>query len=407
MRILVTDPTPTGEPILQVRDVTKLFGDDPNRGLPLLAQGNNREQIREETGLTLGVGNVTFDVYQGEIVVIMGLSGSGKSTLVRCINRLIEPTGGKVYIDGEDVTAMNAEQLRAIRRRKLAMVFQRFALLPHRSVLENASYGLEVMGVDKARRADEARKSLELVGLKGWEDQYPAELSGGMQQRVGLARALAVDPEIILMDEALSALDPLIRKDMQHELIDLQRKLGKTILFITHDLDEAINLGDRIILMKDGRIVQAGTAEEILSNPASDYVARFVEDVDMAKILTAGSVMKKVRDVVRIGDGPRTALRKMKEAGLSTMFAVDSHGRLVGIVRAETASELARTQPGDRSGLVDADVRAVSADLPLLEIVPMMARRRDPVAVTDDDGKLRGVIVVGSLLAGLAEGSTT
>jgi glycine betaine/proline transport system ATP-binding protein len=259
------------------------------------------------------------------------------------------------------------------------------------------------MKVDKKERREKAMEALELVGLKGWEFQYTHELSGGMQQRVGLARALAVDPEIILMDEALSALDPLIRTDMQNELIDLQRKLEKTILFITHDLSEAVNMGDRIILMKDGKVVQEGTAEEILVNPASHYVERFVEDLDKSKVLTAETIMKRIHEVAHRGDGPRAALHKMKHAGTSTMFVVDAHGKLEGIVRAEKASkcvEQNRTSPED---LIDTDVRTVKMDTPLQEIVPMMVDTREPVAVVDENNVLKGVVVIGALLAGLSE----
>lgn len=393
-------------PLLEVKEITKVFGDEPEKALPLIEEGKSRVDIREATGQTVGMANVTFTVDRGEILVVMGLSGSGKSTLVRCINRLIEPTSGKVFIDGEDVTAMTEEQLRRVRRRKVGMVFQNFALFPHRTVLENTEYGLEVRDVPIDKRKEKALQALKLVGLEGWETQYPDELSGGMKQRVGLARALATDPEIILMDEALSALDPLIRKDMQNELIDLQRKLGKTIVFITHDLDEAINMGDRIILMKDGLVVQEGTAEDILRNPASRYVERFVEDIDTGKVLTAGSIMRKVSIVAHTGDGPRTVLRKMKEGGQSNLFVVDSHGVLVGIVNADDANERIK-QTGDATlkEIWNPDVRSISTETFLQDIVPMMAESREPIAVVDEENKLKGVVVRGTLLAGLSEGA--
>ena len=247
--------------------------------------------------MTVGVYKANFSVKAGEIFVIMGLSGSGKSTLVRMLNRLIEPTAGEILLDGEDVTGMNAEALRNMRRTKMSMVFQRFALFPHRTVQQNVGYGLEIQGMDKNERADKVQKSLELVGLGDYADSYPDQLSGGMQQRVGLARALANDPDILLMDEAFSALDPLIRKDMQDELVELQSEMQKTIVFITHDLDEALRIGDRIALMKDGVIVQVGTPEDILTNPANDYVERFVEDVDWAKVFSAANVMKRAEKV--------------------------------------------------------------------------------------------------------------
>ncbi|MFP4516494.1 MAG: glycine betaine/L-proline ABC transporter ATP-binding protein, partial [Desulfovibrionales bacterium] len=270
---------------IQVRNLSKIFGSHPERGIALLEKGYSKDQIMKETRLGVGVDRATFSVEQGEIVVVMGLSGSGKSTLVRCINRLIEPTAGQIIVDGQDITALPPKELRAIRQHKMGMVFQNFALFPHRTVLQNAEYGLEIQGVDPETRKEHSMRALEQVGLKGWEDSFPVQLSGGMQQRVGLARALALDPDILLMDEAFSALDPLIRRDMQDELVALQEKVHKTILFISHDLDEALKLGDRIVLMKDGAIVQVGTPEEILTNPATEYVARFVEEVDISKVL--------------------------------------------------------------------------------------------------------------------------
>jgi glycine betaine/proline transport system ATP-binding protein len=336
----------------------------------------------------------------------MGLSGSGKSTLVRCINRLIEPTSGSILIDDEDVTKMNHKQLLELRRHKLGMVFQNFALFPHRTVLENAEYGLEVMGVDQAERAKKAHDALELVGLKGWEHQIPGELSGGMQQRVGLARALAVDPEIILMDEALSALDPLIRKDMQGELIDLQRKLDKTIIFITHDLDEALNMGDRIVLMKDGLIVQTGTAEDILTNPASRYVERFVEDVEKYKVMSADSIMKKVGEVAYPNDGPRTVMHKIKNSGHSNIFAVDAHGVLQGVIRVQKLDQAIKEGKKNCKELIEPNVPKTDENTPLTDILPMMTESQEPIAVINKENKLKGVIVIGSLLAGLSEGTS-
>ena len=280
---------------IRVENLYKIFGSTPNKIIPMLEKGASKDEIKEKYKHGVGVNNASFSVDEGEIVVVMGLSGSGKSTLVRCINRLIEPTGGKIFIDGTDITKLNQNELRKVRLEKLGMVFQNFALFPHRTVLKNAEYGLEINGVDPQIRTQKATEALELVGLAGWENSYPPQLSGGMQQRVGLARALALDPDILLMDEAFSALDPLIRRDMQDELINLQERMHKTIVFISHDLDEALKIGDKIVLMKDGEIVQTGTPEEILTSPADDYVRRFVEDVDITKVLTAESVMKKNR----------------------------------------------------------------------------------------------------------------
>lgn len=289
---------------IEVKNTTKIFGKNTKRASQLLNEGKTKNEILKATGATVGVKNASFDVYEGEIFVIMGLSGSGKSTLVRLLNRLIDPTMGNILLDGEDIVKMNKEQLRNVRRKKIGMVFQNFALFPHKTILENAEYGLEIQGVAKVERQAKAKESLGLVGLAGYEDQYPSQLSGGMQQRVGLARALANGPDVLLMDEAFSALDPLIRKDMQDELLQLHNDMGKTIIFITHDLDEALRIGDRIALMKDGEIVQVGTPEEILMSPSNEYVERFVEDVDLSKVLTAGHIMKKrIRFKSTVGRG--------------------------------------------------------------------------------------------------------
>jgi glycine betaine/proline transport system ATP-binding protein len=275
---------------LAAEHLYKVFGRRPEEAVERLRQGVDREELRAD-GTTAAVIDASFAVEPGQIFVVMGLSGSGKSTLLRMLNGLLEPTAGHVRFDGQDLTALSARELREVRSRKISMVFQHFALFPHRSVLENAAYGLEVQGVPSAERKERATKALELAGLAGWEKSWPDELSGGMQQRVGLARALATDADLLLMDESFSALDPLIRRDMQDQLMELQRKLKKTIVFITHDLNEAMRLGDRIAVMRDGRIVQTGTAEDILVRPADDYVASFTQDVDRSRVLTAGAVM--------------------------------------------------------------------------------------------------------------------
>jgi len=386
-----------------VRDLYKIFGPHPQRAMELLREGYSKENIMEKTRHGVGVAKVSFDVNEGEILVVMGLSGSGKSTLVRCVNRLIEPTAGSVTVDGVDVTGLSDKELREFRQKHFGMVFQNFALFPHRNVCRNVEYGLEVQGVEAAHRREAAMKALEQVGLKGWEDSYPDQLSGGMQQRVGLARALALDADIMLMDEAFSALDPLIRRDMQDELIDLQERVQKTIVFISHDLDEAIKLGDRIVLMKDGEIVQTGTAEEILTNPANDYVARFVEDVDMSKIITAETIMKKSEAVAyHKTDGPKSALRKMKKAGISTIFVNKDH-RLAGIVTAEDAA--AAIQRGDKTldRILDPDIQRVPPDTPAMDLFPLLANSRYPIAVVNEDNHLTGIIIKGLLLAALAD----
>ena len=391
-----------------VENLSKIFGSHPERGLDMLEQGMAKSEIHEKTGLGVGVARASFHVDEGEIVVVMGLSGSGKSTLVRCINRLIEPTAGTVTIDGVDVTALDANGLRELRLRKTGMVFQNFALFPHRTVCQNAEYGLEIKGMDPAQRRERAEQALAQVGLSGWEDSFPRQLSGGMQQRVGLARALALDPDILLMDEAFSALDPLIRRDMQDELLELQEKMRKTILFISHDLDEALKLGDRIVLMKDGVIVQVGTAEDILTNPADDYVERFVEDVDISKVLTAESVMKKSEAVAHLKtDGPRAALRKMKKHSISGLFVLDQEHKLKGYVTADDCKGLIDADQRDLTTIINADIRTVTPDAPAQDLFNILHDLPTPLAVVSDEGRLKGVIIRGMLLAAIAERGRT
>ena len=386
---------------VSVKNLYKIFGEHSNRALKMLQEGKSKEEILQATKSTVGVQNVSFDINAGETFVLMGLSGSGKSTLLRCINRLIEPTSGQVLIDDEDITNVNESTLRQVRRVKLGMVFQRFALFPHRSVLDNVAYGLEVQGMEKNERLAKATQVLEVVGLKEWENSMPDQLSGGMQQRVGLARALASDPDILLMDEAFSALDPLIRKGMQDELLSLQGSLNKTIIFVTHDLDEALKIGDRIALMKDGAIIQIGTPEEILTNPANEYVAKFVEDVDMSKVLTAEGVMKRPDTVVTTKDGPRQAMRQMKENGISSIFVVSKDRRLVGLVLADDALAAIEEKKETLDDFIIKNTPRVPPEYPLTDLIPLVADSRYPIAVVNEQDKLLGVIVRGSVLAGM------
>jgi glycine betaine/proline transport system ATP-binding protein len=385
---------------IEVKNTTKIFGKNTKRASQLLNEGKTKSEILKATGATVGVKNASFDVYEGEIFVIMGLSGSGKSTLVRLLNRLIDPTMGNILLDGEDIVGMNKEQLRNVRRKKIGMVFQNFALFPHKSILENAEYGLEIQGVAKAERQAKAKESLGLVGLAGYEDQFPSQLSGGMQQRVGLARALANGPDILLMDEAFSALDPLIRKDMQDELLQLHNDMGKTIIFITHDLDEALRIGDRIALMKDGEIVQVGTPEEILMNPSNEYVERFVEDVDLSKVLTAGHIMKKA-DTVQIDRGARVALRMMKQLGISSIYVVDKAKRLLGAVSAQDASSAIETGKTLEEIMI-IDLPMIPPDTVLTDLFDIVSTAVIPVAVVDDTNKLQGIIIRGALIGALS-----
>ncbi|QJX78985.1 quaternary amine ABC transporter ATP-binding protein [Priestia megaterium] len=385
---------------LKVQNITKVFGKNPSKAIDLLQKGKTKKEILEETGMTIGVNQANFEIKSGEIFVIMGLSGSGKSTLVRMFNRLVEPTSGSLILDGDDVVKMNKEELRDMRRKKMSMVFQNFALFPHRTVLDNTEYGLEVQGTPKAAREKKAKEALELVGLKGYENQYPGELSGGMQQRVGLARALANDPDILLMDEAFSALDPLIRKDMQDFLLELQEKMERTIIFITHDLDEALRIGDRIVLMKDGSVVQVGTPEEIMTNPANDYVERFVEDVNVAKVYTAESVMNRAESIT-VDRGPRVALKIMQEAGYSSIYVVDKKKTLLGVVTADDISRAIK-QGKLTADVLDTDIPTVTTDTLLENLYDKMVISRFPLPVVDENHRLRGIIKKERVIEALA-----
>ncbi|WP_216667847.1 quaternary amine ABC transporter ATP-binding protein [Sporosarcina jiandibaonis] len=385
---------------IEVKDATKIFGRNSRKAVQLLNEGMTKEEILKVAGATVGVKNASFDVYDGEIFVIMGLSGSGKSTLVRLLNRLIDPTTGHILIDGDDIVAMNKEQLRGVRRKKIGMVFQNFALFPHKTILSNTEYGLEIQGFSKEERQSKAKEALRLVGLVGYEEQYPSQLSGGMQQRVGLARALANNPDILLMDEAFSALDPLIRKDMQDELLQLHNNMGKTIVFITHDLDEALRIGDRIALMKDGEIVQIGTPEEILMNPSDEYVERFVEDVDLSKVLTAGHIMKQA-DTVQVDRGPRVALRLMKRLRISSIYVVDKKGKLLGAVTAQEALNATENNQSLDEVLIT-DLPMIPEDRVLTELFDIVSKATIPVAVIDEKERLLGIIIRGAFIGALS-----
>ncbi len=385
-----------------IKNLVKIFGDHPDKAMKMLQEGRSKEEILGKTRQAVGVHDINFEVNQGETFVLMGLSGSGKSTLLRCINRLIDPTAGTITVDGEDLTRARPEVVREMRRKKIGMVFQRFALLPHRTVLDNAAFGLEIQGVPARERREKARQVLEMVGLKDWEDSMPSQLSGGMQQRVGLSRALASGQEILLMDEPFSALDPLIRRDMQEELLSLQSSLNKTIIFVTHDLDEALILGDRISLMKDGTIVQTGTPEEILTKPADEYVKKFVEGVDISKVITAEGLMKAPEPVVTLKDGPHMALRLMREHGISSIFVTTRERKLAGIVQAEDALKAVQEQKEDFNDIIIKDTPTVRPDTHVIDIIPLIADSRFPVAVTREDNRLVGILVRGSVLAGLA-----
>lgn len=390
------------EVLIEVNNLSKIFGSKPEKALLMLRDGKTKNEILEKTGQTVGLNNISFQVFKGEIFVLMGLSGCGKSTLLRCLNRLINPTVGSIVINGNDIVTMNEDEIRDFRRKQAGMIFQNFALLPHKTVLDNVAFGLEIQGMALEERYAKAAEALKMVGLAGYEQSMPDQLSGGMKQRVGLARALASDAEILLMDEAFSALDPLIRRDMQDELIELQERLSKTIIFVTHDLDEALKLGSRIALMKDGKIIQVGTSEEILMNPSNEYVERFVADVDMTKVLTAQDVMKKADPIISCRSGPRLAARLMKEYGISSLFVVTQHRLLKGIVFIDDVVEAVKNDHTTLEEIVINDLTTIDLATPLADIIPIIADSKYPLPVLDQDGKLKGIIVRGSVLSALA-----
>lgn len=386
---------------LKVEGLYKIFGNRTKAALTLAEKGKSKAEILEETGCTLAINNASFEVREGETFVIMGLSGSGKSTVLRCLNRLWRPTAGKVTLDDVEITEVNDEKLREIRRTKMNMVFQHFGLLPHRTVSDNVAFGLEIQEVDAAERRERAYETIKLVGLEGYEEMMTGELSGGMQQRVGLARALATDPEILLMDEAFSALDPLIRTQMQDELIDLQQEVQKTIVFITHDLDEALKLGDRIAIMKDGYIVQIGTPEEILTDPADDYVSSFVQNVDRRKVITASTLMfDHPSRIVSPKDGPEVASRRMRKLGISSLAVTGKNRRFMGYVKIDDVVALAKKKDGRiLEDIVVKDVPQADPDTPVTDLLPLIMEKNLPVAVVDSDQRLMGLVMRASVVA--------
>lgn len=399
------DPHEAGVKIA-VRGVSKVFGSNPECALALLDEGATKADVQQRLGNAVGVHDANLDIREGEIFVLMGLSGSGKSTLLRLLNCLHEPSAGSIVIDGTDITKLSKGELLRFRRRYFnGMVFQQFAILPHRSVLDNVAFGLEIRGLERGTRLKRAAEAVELVGLKGWESSLPSELSGGMQQRVGLARALAMDADILLMDEAFSALDPLIKREMQDELLELQSRMSMTIVFVTHDLDEALKLGDRIAIMNAGRVIQVGTPEEVITEPADDYVAAFVEGVDRTGVLTAGHIMQPVKETVHVKDGPRTALTKMRRSGLSGILVVDSERRPHGYLRSDRLAA-GVTEGSARQDRIAEDLLEpaviVEQDAPLQDVISLASEGATPLGVVDTAGRLRGVVVKGAILAALA-----
>lgn len=385
---------------IKLDHVSKIFGPDPKSIIPLIKEGRTKEDILRKTNHTVGVYNASLEIKQGEVFVVMGLSGSGKSTLIRCFNLLNKPTDGAVYIDGENIVTCSPEELKKVRQEKIAMVFQHFGLFDHRTILENVEYGLEIRKVPKEKRRKIALKNIELVGLKGYENQYPQQLSGGMQQRVGLARALANDPDILLMDEPFSALDPLIRREMQLELIKLQKKLKKTIIFITHDVNEAFKLGDRIAVMKDGHVVQIGTPEEIIEEPANDYIIDFIQDIDRSKVFQANHIMIEPRDTVTVKDTVKVAVTKMRRNSISSLFVLDEENKVKGIVTIDDAVKAIKREETIQD-IVNTDIEIVDENEYVNDLIAKSLQTKYPLAVVNKENILQGIILRVHVLSGL------
>ena len=386
---------------IEVNNLVKIFGSKPRQALRRLKEGWSKEKILKTTGQTVGVDNASFFVDDGEFFVIMGLSGSGKSTLIRCLNLLNRPTAGEIIVDGEDIVKYDKKQLMEFRQKKVAMVFQNFGLFTHRTVLGNVEYGLESRNIDKAKRQQIALEALESVGLKGWEDKMPTELSGGMQQRVGLARALANDPDMLLMDEPFSALDPLIRRDMQVELLEIQSKLKKTIIFITHDINEAFKLGDRVAVMKDGKIVQQGTPEDILNNPSDGYIEDFVKSIDRTKVIQAKNIMMRPNALVSLKDGVRVAIKEMQANHISSVFVVGEKMKLEGIVTIDDCVKAVQNKQSSLRELLRHDYYKTTEDEYIENLLENATKSKYPIVVVNDDNRLLGIIVRTSILTGL------
>ena len=396
------------EEVILTKDLFKIFGPDPDTAKKMLEQGSDKDTIYTKTGNTVAVQNANLSIRKKEIFVIMGLSGSGKSTIVRLFNRLIEPTSGQVLIMGDDITRMNKKELIRLRRKKMSMVFQSFALMPRMKIWENAAFGLEVSGYSLNDRKNMAMTALEQVGLKAWAETYPAELSGGMQQRVGLARALAVDPDILLMDEAFSALDPLIRSEMQDELLGLQADAGRTIVFISHDLDEAMRIGDRIAIMEGGRIVQVGAPDEILQNPADEYVRSFFRGVDPTTVLTAGDIAQKQQvTILRRPDfeeGFRSVLKRLSDFDRDCGYVLDQKRKYQGIVSVASIEHvMGESDPKFHKALLK-NPEPIRTDTPLEEVLPMVTQSAYPIPVVDENGSFQGTISKNTYLKALRRG---
>lgn len=391
-------------PQVIIKNLWKLYGKDSKKVFTKQLMKESKSVIQEKTGCIVGMKDINLEIKKGEFYILMGLSGSGKSTLIRSLIRLVKPTKGMIKINDQDITKMNNEQLLQFRRKTFGMVFQHYGLLPHLTVLDNAAYGLKIKGLPKGERYAKAMQTLETVGLKGWEDYYPGSLSGGMQQRVGLARALANDPEILLMDEPFSGLDPLIRRQMQDELVELQEKLQKTIIFVTHDLHEALKLGDEIAILRDGEVVQIGTPEEIVTNPADKYVKDFVQDASPARVLTAGSIMDEPTVLAYAWEGPKTALTLIRSSKRRAAFIVDKSRKLLGVVRDKELERLIEEEQKMKT-IPETSIKkvpAVKEDTLIEDLFSIVTENPWPIPVVDDQNKLKGVVTTDQIFESLS-----
>lgn len=385
---------------LEAKNVTKIYGRNKSAAIKMMSAGADKNEVHQKTGATVALWDVSFEVKKEEIFVIIGLSGSGKSTVIRCFNQLLKPTSGQIMVDGKSIGDMDKKELMQLRRNKVSMVFQNFGLFTHRTVIENVAYGLEVRGVPKEERGDKAMHFIKMVSLEGWEDKPIASLSGGMKQRVGIARALVNDPEVLLMDEPFSALDPLVRRDMQFELLSIQRKLGKTILFITHDINEAFKLGDTVAIMRDGKVIQIDTPENMSANPADEYVRQFVESADKTQVLTARNVMITPGCLIRLKEDPANAIRAMRSADLSSAYVVDNKMRLLGVLSLDAAVK-AKETGAPVSDMVETNLMTTTEDVLLSDIMPLAAESRYPVAVLNGDSVLKGIVTRAAVIASI------
>ncbi len=386
--------------VLEVKNLSKLFGKNKVPAFEMMKSGSDKKEVAKKLGVTVAVNDVSFQVERGKIFVLIGLSGSGKSTVVRCLNLLQKPTSGDILFEGKSILKFDKKELLEYRRHKVSMVFQSFGLMSHRNVLENVAYGLEVRGTKKAEREERAREIIKMVGLEGWEDMNISQLSGGMRQRVGIARALANDPDILLMDEPFSALDPLVRQDMQFELLSIQKKLNKTVVFITHDINEAFKLGDMVAIMKDGKIIQMDTPENMASNPANEYVENFINSADKGQIYSVKHIMQTPSCMIRTKDGANNALKQMRDHSVSSAYVVGDKLELIGILTIDDAMSV-RTGKISMQDAIIRDILTTSEDTLISDLLSVAASAKYPIAVVDEENRLKGIVSKAAVLSSL------